>query len=215
MEFPSSDFDNWAADYDRSVSAGQGFPFEGYADLVNRMVEIVDPRPGLTVLDLGTGTGNLAVPLSKAGCELWCTDFSESMLEIARSKLPGARFYHHDIRTSLPAELPGVFDRIISAYVLHHFNLNEKVRIVQRLLTHLTPAGRFIIGDIMFRTHSEMEKVKAKLGHEWDEEYYWMVDESLAEFAKFGIGIQYLQINSYTGILQVFSQTRAGNSVLN
>ena len=86
--FPSSDFDDWAETYDVSVSIDQ-FPFYRYETFLDKVVALADAKPGLSVLDLGTGTGNLALRLASLGCDLWCTDFSAPMLEKARQKLPG------------------------------------------------------------------------------------------------------------------------------
>lgn len=75
-------FDRWAADYDRSVAMSGEFPFIGYEMVLTQVVSKALPVPGLRVLDLGIGTGNLAQKL--AGCEVWGLDFSGEMLEQAR-----------------------------------------------------------------------------------------------------------------------------------
>ena len=59
--FPAEEFDIWAATYDQSVIASQGFPFTGYADVLKKVVEVTQPQSGMSILDLGTGTGNLAI----------------------------------------------------------------------------------------------------------------------------------------------------------
>lgn len=41
-------------------------------------------RPGECVLDMGCGTGLLAVPLAQRGCRVTCADFSDAMLEATR-----------------------------------------------------------------------------------------------------------------------------------
>ena len=103
--FPASEFDDWAENYDNSISMDR-FPFQGYQEVLRRIITLARPRPGLTVLDLGTGTGNLAMLFARAGCELWCSDFSEAMLAKGREKLPGAHFILHDLRIDLPPGLP-------------------------------------------------------------------------------------------------------------
>jgi putative AdoMet-dependent methyltransferase len=205
--FPASDFDDWAGTYDNSISIDQ-FPFYGYQDLMARIVALAEPRPGLAVLDLGTGTGNLALPFARAGCSLCCTDFSEPMLAQARRKLPGAQFLLHDLRTPLPLELQRPFDRIVSAYVFHHFELDEKIRILRGLLPHLAPGGQIILGDIAFQNRSALEQVKAKVKDDWDDEFYWLADEALAALTEAGIQAEYAQVSSCAGVFVLLATNR-------
>ncbi len=199
--FPASDFDDWAATYDQSVSGWQAFPFTGYEEVLGTILRLAEPRPGLSVLDLGTGTGNLALPFARAGCDLWCTDFSEPLLAKAREKLPEAHFALHDLRADFPSELNRSFDRIVSAYVFHHFPLDEKVRILQSLITHhLSPNGRILIGDIAFPNQAAREQVKAEAGEEWEDEFYWLVSESIPALENAGFKVEYVQVSVCAGI---------------
>jgi putative AdoMet-dependent methyltransferase len=197
--YPSSEFDDWAETYDRSVAIDQ-FPFYGYDSLLDKAVALADAKPGLSILDLGTGTGNLALRFAGLGCNLWCTDFSAPMLEKARQKLPAARLVLHDLRGKWPSELNRPFDRIVSAYVFHHFELDEKVRILGNLLPHLAPGGRMIIGDIAFPDVAALEEVKIAAGEEWEDEFYWIVDKALAALQKFNLKVEYVQVSSCGGI---------------
>ncbi|MEW6586604.1 MAG: class I SAM-dependent methyltransferase [Nitrospirota bacterium] len=199
--FPPSDFDGWAETYDAAVPATTGFPFTGYNEVLRTIVRLAEPRPGHSVLDLGTGTGNLVVPFAQAGCECWCTDSSEPMLAKARQKLPSARFFLHDLRADLPPELDRKFDHIISAYVFHHFPLDEKIRIIQSLATyHLSPNGRLVIGDIAFPNQEALEKVKTEAGDEWEDEFYWLADEAIPALENAGFKVEFFQISSCAGI---------------
>lgn len=205
--FPSSEFDDWAETYDRSVSIEQ-FPFYGYQSLLDKAVALVEAKPGLSVLDLGTGTGNLAMRLSALGCDLWCTDFSVPMLEQARQKLPAAHFVQHDLRGNWPTEINRSFERIVSAYVFHHFELDEKIRILSGLLPHLAPGGWMIIGDIAFADAEALEKVKNAAGDEWEDEFYWLADNSLSALQEAGIRTEYRQVSSCAGVFVLLGPHR-------
>jgi putative AdoMet-dependent methyltransferase len=198
--FPPSEFDDWAESYDASVSTDQ-FPFYGYRDVLEQSVVLAAASAGMRVLDLGTGTGNLAARFARLGCETWCTDFSAPMLDQARQKLPQAHFCLHDLRSEWPPGLPGRFDRIVSAYVFHHFELEEKFRIVQGLVReHLTPGGRLVIADIGFQDSSAQLSLKKQLGNDWEEEFYWVADETLPAFEQVEIKVKYVQVALCAGI---------------
>ena len=99
---------------------------------------------GLTVLDLGCGTGRHALWLASAGAIVTAVDFSEGMLARARRK-PGAdavRFVVHDIQNPLPFD-DGFFDRVVSALVLEHIeDLHHFFSQVRRVLR---PGGRALL----------------------------------------------------------------------
>ena len=201
--FPPSEFDAWAETYDQSVLEYQQFPFDGYERALDTVVALAQAHPNMSVLDMGTGTGNLALRFARLGCKLWCMDFSEAMLAKARQKLPGARFVLSDLRAGWPSELEREFDRIVSAYVLHHFALDEKVRIVKSLAARLAPGGRMVIADIAFPDAQAMEMVKVSVGEDWEDEFYWLADESLAALQKIGLKATYRQVSSCAGVFVI------------
>ncbi len=202
-QFPASEFDSWAESYDDSVHDNSFFPFLGYADLLGEMVRLVNPCPGLAVLDLGAGTGNLSLPLAEAGCEVWCADFSDAMLGKARRKIPDAHFVTYDMHDPLPVELNRPFDRIVSAFTFHHFDLHEKVAIIKRFIPLLPETGSIIIGDISFSDEAARESVKTDLGDEWEEEFYWLACTDIPALESLGLDVEYRQVTPFSGIFHL------------
>jgi putative AdoMet-dependent methyltransferase len=201
-EYPAADFNDWADTYDSSVASDR-FPFLGYPQVLRQVVTLADPKPGHRVLDLGTGTGNLAVLFAEEGCELLCTDFSVAMLSKAKLKVPSAHFFLHELRDPLPSEFNLPFDSIVSAYVFHHFDLKEKIRILSGLFPHLAVGGRMIIADIVFQDADAMWQMKRSVGNEWEEEHYWLADESLAALQAAGMHADLIQVSDYTGVFRI------------
>jgi putative AdoMet-dependent methyltransferase len=200
-------FDGWAADYDRAVASSSGeFPFDGYKDVLATVVALADVTHGTTVLDLGTGTGNLAARFVEQGCVVWGQDFSAAMIEEARAKAPDVHLVRADLCGEWPAELPARFDRIVSAYVLHEFDLATKVALLGRLARqHLSVGGRIVIGDIAFPGRLAREAASRRWASLWDgDEHYWAADEALGAFEAAGLAMDYRQVSSCSGVFTVW-----------
>ena len=107
-------YDRWAQVYDHEEN-----PLVALEEPLVR--EQLGDVAGLSILDLGCGTGRHALWLAAAGAVVTGIDFSEGMLEEARRK-PGAervRFLAHDLHAPLPFAA-GTFDRVVSGLVLEH-----------------------------------------------------------------------------------------------
>ncbi len=199
-------FDAWASDYDNFIKSGSNsFPFAGYDDVLNRIVQLANPEPGMKILDVGIGTGNLAQRFLDFDCEIWGMDYSSRMLEEARKKTPDVKLLQVDVRSEWPSNLKVGFDRIVSAYTLHHLNLEGKIDVIKRMSSELLKeGGNIIIGDISFPTFSARAKAREQLAHVWDDyEYYWAADEFKTMIWGEGLYIAYEQISDYGGIYVV------------
>jgi putative AdoMet-dependent methyltransferase len=199
-------FDRWAETYDYGVRNASGV-FDGYDHVLGTVVRLADARPGLHVLDLGIGTGNLAQRFLDQGCAVWGVDFSPVMLTKARAKAPRVRLVQADLLApgDWPAELNRRFDRIVSTYVFHEFRLEAKVGLLRRLADdHLAGDGRIVIGDIAFA--SVQARADAGADH-WDEdEHYWAADETIGACAESQFQVTYAQISRFGGVF-VFEPT--------
>ncbi len=110
------------------------------------------PRPGETVLDIGSGAGVDAIIAAKAvGPEgrVIGIDMTPEMLELARRNAATVRATNVDFREGLMERLPvdaGSIDLVISNGVL---NLTiDKYRAYQQVFRALRPGGRIQIADI-------------------------------------------------------------------
>ncbi len=196
-------FDEWAEHYDESVHEwSQGFPFEGYEAVLDEIARLAHPEPGLSVLDVGIGTGRLAERFVNAGCEVWGMDFSARMLAKVREKLPQVELVKADLLGHWPLPADRRFDRIVSAYVFHEFDLKSKIRFVSTLADHhLVEDGRMIVGDVSFPSEYVREHASIKWAEHWDtDEFYWAADEAREAFHHAGLKAYYHQVSICGGV---------------
>ncbi|WP_345972041.1 2-isopropylmalate synthase [Sulfurimonas diazotrophicus] len=101
------------------------------------VVELLSPREGERILDLGCGEGSLAVEIQKRGADVVAVDLNADMVESARAK--GIDAYVMSA-TRLPFERR--FDAVFSNAVLHW--VTEPRTAVRQIRRALKPGGRFV-----------------------------------------------------------------------
>jgi malonyl-CoA O-methyltransferase len=107
-------YDRWAEFYD-----GEDNPLVLLEEL--RISSFIGDVKGLSVVDIGCGTGRHALRWASAGARVTAVDFSKAMLERARAK-PGAAgvtFLQHDLTTPFPFS-DQTYDRVLCCLVLDH-----------------------------------------------------------------------------------------------
>jgi ubiquinone/menaquinone biosynthesis C-methylase UbiE len=115
------------------------------------LVAQAELAPGLRVLEIGCGTGNVTTRVKRAepGADVIGTDPDPLALARAQRKaqgLAGIRF-----ERAYAQELPfadGVFDRVLSSMMLHHLDEDVKAGALAEVHRVLRPGGTLHIVDI-------------------------------------------------------------------
>jgi len=133
--------------------------YEAECDLLEEVFRRYGQGPVKTILDLGCGTGNHAIPLARRGYQVTGVDRSPDMLKHAQEKaatnLPSAICYSPSVISHPPAFLHGdarsvdlgrQFDAVLMMFAVLSYQLTnddvlDALRAVRR---HLRPGGLFV-----------------------------------------------------------------------
>lgn len=114
------------------------------------LIEQAGLREGMSVLDLGSGTGTLAIMAARrTGCDVVGIDADPEILEIARRKADAAGVevrFDEGLATELPYE-DDSFDRILSTLFFHHLVSADKRATLREVARVLRPGGELHIAD--------------------------------------------------------------------
>lgn len=117
-----------------------------------RLVERIDPRADDNILDVGSGTGSLAIALTTAApdCRFMGVDPDRAAVALARKKAAlvgsSATFEQENFGGPATHHHSG-FDKITCSLVLHQVPLAEKRRLVRAMFERLRPGGQLFIAD--------------------------------------------------------------------
>lgn len=132
----------------------------GMHTVAQELLSSVAVAAGAEVVDLGCGTGRLALELAQKGARVLAVDVSQAMVAELESRaadrgLPGVTGLVQPIeRLSLA---PDSCDLVVSNYALHHLRDADKVRLVREAYRWLRPGGSFAVADMMFGRGAQPE----------------------------------------------------------
>jgi ubiquinone/menaquinone biosynthesis C-methylase UbiE len=147
----SLSFDRVALRYD----ATRGYPPNVARQIAEGLMRLGQLEPGASVLELGIGTGRIALPLLERGVNVTGVDISPLMLEqlsvkyeAARQAAPGADWGTLNAQVADITALPfadRAFDAVVAVHVLHlvvgwRQALDEALRVPR-------PGGSFLLGQ--------------------------------------------------------------------
>ncbi len=130
----SISFDNAAGFYDSTRELHAAIATQGIQAILDTA------GAGARILDVGTGTGRVSVPLLERGADLIGCDLAPKMMAVLRQKRPSARLAQADA-TRLPFPT-GHFDAVTTCHVMHLVGpWREALREYRRVLR---PGGAYV-----------------------------------------------------------------------
>ena len=103
------------------------------------LLELLDPKPGERILDLGCGTGHLTERISNSGAKVVGLDASPDMIGQARQNFPDVTFVLAD---AAKLNFEGEFDAIFSNAALHW--MTDAAAVASGMARALRPGGRLV-----------------------------------------------------------------------
>ncbi|WP_121742860.1 class I SAM-dependent methyltransferase [Natronorubrum halophilum] len=143
LEEHAARFDTKAGEYDESKS-------DEYRACANLVIEHAALESDTVVLDLGTGTGAIALALAPDAKRVVGRDISEGMMEEAKAKADenGLENVEFGRGTFREPDYDGDVDVVTSNFALHHLSDDEKREAID-VIAGLEPRT-FVLGDVMF-----------------------------------------------------------------
>lgn len=151
------------------------------------LVELLDPKPGERILDLGCGSGQLTAKIAEAGARVIGIDLSRDMIAQARANYPAIEF---DVADATSFEIVEPVDAVFSNAVLHW--VKDAVAAIACVHRALKPGGRFVMemgGKGNTRTLlAAVQEVAGELKNPW---FYPSVGEYSALLEQQGFEVRF------------------------
>jgi ubiquinone/menaquinone biosynthesis C-methylase UbiE len=117
----------------------------------NRLIEQAAIQPGQRVLDLGCGTGTLAIMVKRAfpGADVMGLDADPQMLNVAIAKSARENVpvqFDQGMTFDLPYPDASI-DRVLSSLMIHHLKTPDKERTAREVYRVLKPGGQLHVID--------------------------------------------------------------------
>jgi putative AdoMet-dependent methyltransferase len=201
-------FEMWADSYDLTVTGHD----EEYKDVFKNyddILKLVADKSVGTVLEFGVGTGNLTRTLIQKGHIVFGIEPSQSMREIAISKL-GSKVAISD-GDFIQFKLPDVkIDTIVSSYAFHHLTDDEKANAFAIYSKFLQKGGKIVFADTIFENELEYKKMinnaKAKgysnLANDLQSEYYTTKAVLTKSLVENGFDVNYSRCNDFVLVME-------------
>lgn len=199
-------FDGWADSYDASVSGKDPEyrdVFEGYETILSEVAK----RVSGTIIEFGTGTGNLTEKLLEAGFSVIGIEPNTKMLEVTAERFPSIKVMDGDL-LEFNVENENI-DAIVSTYVFHHLTDEEKGIALKKYATLLPMNGRIVFADTVFLTEEAKQAQISKernrgflnVVEDLEREYYTTIPVLKELFMEAGFQVGFVKMNDYVWLM--------------
>ena len=138
-----------------------------YPRFIKSVVNSLPVEDGFVVLDAGAGSGRNASLISeRADCSVVCLDIGEEFLtNLAKKSLKNKKLI--PVKASLKASLPfkdNSLDLVFMCFVLHGFEHEERLFVLDEFVRVLKPGGFFCLVDYNDEIELKNASLLAKIG---------------------------------------------------
>ncbi len=190
----------WNADlYDQK----HGFVFK-YGE---NFLEVLNPKVGEKILDLGCGSGYLTNAIREEGAEVLGVDSSAEMIEKAKQNYPQTNF---KVADATDLGYNASFNAVFSNAVLHWINADNQPKMMDAVFMALKPGGRFVAemggkGNVGLMI-STLRKILHQYGYQQQAEMEYLFFPSVGEYTsmleKAGFKVTYAALFDRETLLQ-------------
>lgn len=199
-------FDGWADSYDASVSGKDPEyrdVFEGYETILSEVAN----RVSGTIIEFGTGTGNLTAKLIEAGFSVIGIEPNTKMLEVTAKRFPSINLIDGDL-LEFDVQNENI-DAFVSTYVFHHLTDDEKGIALKKYANLLSKNGKVVFADTVFLTEeakqAQISKERSRgfqnVVEDLKREYYTTIPVLTELFAEAGFQVGFVKMNDYVWLM--------------
>jgi len=137
--------DSWAEVYDRVYAESFG---TFYDDLTAKTLSVINElaAPGCDLLDVGAGTGRLAIPLSQAGFQVTAVDASRGMLDVLKRKDTNKLITtHQSLVQELDLNMKFPFIACVFSVFCYLTTEDDLRNCVRAIASHLSNGGKALV----------------------------------------------------------------------
>ena len=128
----------------------------GFLALRDQILDRARLRAGDHLLDVGAGTGLLALAAAQRVTHVSALDVSPAMCRHLERECNRRGLANVEVLVNAATDLPladNSVDVVVSNYCFHHLSDGEKARALKQIGRVLRPGGRLVFADMMFRVN--------------------------------------------------------------